>query len=316
MEWKLQTLFFEGDVGELFPNVDPYDSRLLDVGFSIGRMPLLAQQGLLINEDMIDAATVTRNTLNGFGNLNFRATGVFSWRGVNRNGTQGQGNAYDPGSKMVALLTESDFAVRTINADVAYVYGDPQFGDLLTYGISSIRRIYGYHNTYNTSLHYLASYPMSRRTAFADQGSLLFAQTSWTPHHTEDLIYLNSFWAIDQFTSPARGPTMGVALGQTGILFSGVALGRYAAPINVTTNNIAGASLGYQMLFEHTRRQIIWEIGGVKETKGVSRGAIGTGLRYQKAVGQHLILILDGFTTKHESQRWSTGARWEVLMKF
>lgn len=311
-----QTLFFEGDFGELFPRLDPYDSRMLDYGFSVGRMPLLAQQGLLINEDMIDAVTVTRNTLHGGGNLNLRVTGVYSWRGVNRNSPTGRPNDFDPGSKMAAILTESDFAHNTINADLVYVYGDELFGDLYAFGLSAIRRHHGYHNTYNTSLHFLASFPDGRRTSYADQGELLFAQTSWTPHHTEDLVYLNAFWAIDQFTSPARGPVMGGPLGQTGILFAGAGLGNYGAPIAVSTDNVAGGSLGYQMFFCHTRQQIIWELGGLKETKGVNRGALGTGLRYQKAIGQHFIWIVDGAVAKPEGRDVTQGLRTELLIKF
>jgi hypothetical protein len=312
----VQTLFFEGDFGELFPNLDPYDTRMLDYGFSVGRMPLLAQQGLLINEDMIDAATVTRNTLYGHGNLNLRMTGVYAWRGINRNSPTGRANEFDTASRMVALLTESDFAKRTVNIDATYVEGSDGFGNLCAFGASSIRRHHGYHNSYNTSLHVLVSIPEGKTTEFADQGELLFAQVSWTPHHTEDLIYLNGFWAIDQFTSPARGPTMGGPLGQTGILFGGIGLGRYTAPIAVRTDNLAGASLGYQIFFDHTRQQLIWEIGGAKETKGVSRGAIGTALRYQKAIGQHSIVVLDGFVSKPEGQRVTQGLRTEWRVKF
>ena len=44
---EVQTLFFEGDFGEVFPHLDPLDVLRLDYGFSVGRMPLLAQQGLL-----------------------------------------------------------------------------------------------------------------------------------------------------------------------------------------------------------------------------------------------------------------------------
>lgn len=313
---NLQTLFFEGDFGELFPRLDPYDTRLLDYGFSIGRMPLLAQQGLLINEDMIDAATVTRNSLSGHGNLNLRTTGVYSWRGINRNSPTGRANEFDPASQMVAILTESDFAKRTVNLDATYVFGSAGFGNLFALGASSIRRHHGYHNTYNTSLHLLASIPEGRTTEFADQGELLFAQTSWTPHHTEDLIYVNAFWAIDQFTSPARGPAMGGPLGQTGVLFGGIGLGQYGAPLAARTDNLAGGSLGYQMFFEHTRQQLIWEIGGAKETKGVARGAIGTALRYQKAIGQHSILVVDGFVGKHEGEGVSQGMRTEWRVKF
>ena len=55
---NVQTLFFEGDFGEIFPNIDPFDFLAQDYGFSVGRQPMSFQQGLLVNEDMIDATYV------------------------------------------------------------------------------------------------------------------------------------------------------------------------------------------------------------------------------------------------------------------
>ena len=122
---EIQTLFFEGDFGELFPGLDPYDVLRLDYGFSVGRMPLLAQQGLLINEDRLDAITVTKNTLFTKRILNLRVTGVYGWGSVNRNSPDfGVPNTEDDNSRLVALLTESDFARSTVNADVVYVESD------------------------------------------------------------------------------------------------------------------------------------------------------------------------------------------------
>lgn len=313
-----QTLFFEGDVGEIFPGLDPYDFKLLDYGFSVGRMPLLAQQGLLINEDRIDAVTLTRNTLNGRGNLNLRMTGVYAWDQVTRNSPiAGNPNRRDNNSSMVALLTESDFFKRTVNFDVAYVEGDAVHGDVLAIGLSGIRRHYLHHNTYNTSLHLLASFPTNGVTPYADQGELLFAQISWTPHHYYDLVYLNAFLAIDRFTSPARGPLMGSPLGQTGILFAAAGLGRSGAPLGSRTNDLAGASLGYQWFFNESRSQMIWEVGGAAETDlGANRGVAGTGLRYQHAIGQHFIFVVDGSVAKRESAELGVGGRVEMRVKF
>lgn len=109
---------------------------------------------------------------------------------------------------------------------------------------------------------------------------------------------------------------MGGPLGQTGVLFGGIGLGQYGAPLAVRTDNLAGASLGYQMFFDHTRQQLIWEIGGAKETKGAARGALGTALRYQKAIGQHSIVVVDGFVSKHEGEGVSQGMRTEWRVKF
>ena len=57
--YELTTLFFEGDFGEIFPNLDKEDKHGLDYGFSVGRQPISFQEGMLIN-DNIDAIGVTK----------------------------------------------------------------------------------------------------------------------------------------------------------------------------------------------------------------------------------------------------------------
>ena len=311
----VQTLFFEGDFGEIFPMLDPYDRRALDFGFSVGRQPLSFQQGLLVNEDRIDALTITRNTLSGNGNLNLRATSVYAWNEINRNNLNG-GNIDVGDSQLVGLFTESDFRKCTVNADIACVWSDNGIDDLVAVGLSSIQRLSGYHNTYNSSLHFLASFPTDTETNLAGQGELLFSQFSWTPHHTHDLVFLNAFWAIDQFTSASRGTLAGGPLGQTGLLFSAAGLGRYGAPLNNQASNVAGASLGYQMFFDHTKQQVVFEIGGRQDTDGTDRAAVAGGIRYQKALDQHWLVVIDGFVTKREGNDAGQGGRIELQMKF
>lgn len=311
----IQTLFFEGDFGEIFPYLDWDDFGVLDYGFSIGRQPMSFQQGLLVNEDAIDALTVTRNTLSGNGNLNMRATAVYAWNSINRHNQTG-GNIDDSDAQMAGLFTESDLRHYTVNADVAYVWSGDGIDDVIAFGISGIRRFHGFHNTYNSSTHILASFPTTGETNLAGQGELLFSQLSWTPHHTHDLIFLNTFWAIDQFTSASRGPLGGGPLGQTGLLFSAAGLGRYGAPLSNQASNTAGGSLGYQMFFNHTKEQIVVEIGGRSDTDGVNNAAIAGGIRYQRALDQHWLIVVDAFVGKQESRNVSQGSRVELQMKF
>ena len=309
---EVQTLFFEGDFGEVFPRLDPLDSEQLDIGFSVGRMPLLAQQGLFINEDKIDALTITRNTLYGPGLLNLRMTGVYAWDEVNRNN-----NAADDDAQLFALLTESDFASSTVNADFAYVKSEARNGDLIAWAVSGIQRFHGFRNTYNSSIHFLASHAIDGESPLAGNGELLFSQFSWTPHHSHDLIYVNGFWAIDQFTSPARGALAGGPLGQTGVLFSAPGLGRIGAPLSNQASNTAGTSIGYQMFFDETRKQVVFEVGGRADTNSRGRGDMGAvGGRYQQAFGRHVVLIIDGVLAKTEGSGLVTGTRVEMLVKF
>ena len=311
---EVQTLFFEGDFGEIFPNLDPYDTEYLDYGFSVGRQPLLIQDGLLINEDMIDLVSVTRNTLYGCGSLNTRATAVYAWNRLNR-ADPTLGNRFDPEGRMVGLFTESDFVHSTANADVAFV--DSDLGSVVVWGLSAIQRLHGYHNTYNTSFHVLGSHPTNGETSIAGQGELLFGQVSWTPHCTEDLIYIDAFWAIDEFTSATRGPLQGGPLGQTGLLYAVPALGQYGPGLSNQAMNAYGGAIGYQMFFDHTRQQIIFELGARDDTEGLNNAAVGATIRFQRAIGQHWILVIDGLVSKQESvSNLNDGARVEMRAKF
>ena len=284
---------------------------MLDIGFSVGRQTLVLQRGLLINEDRIDAVTLTRNTLYGSGNLNLRISGFYAWNKVNRSD-----NNPDDRARLFGITTESDLALSTVNLDAVYLDTDDPSGSLLVGGLSATQRLNGFHNTYNTRFHLLASHPTNGETAAAGRGELVFSQISWTPHHSYDLVYVNGFWANGQFSSAARGPLAGGPLGQTGLLFSAAGLGRYGAPLSNAANNAVGASIGYQVFFDDLKQQVVVELAGRTDTDNSGQAALAAGIRYQKAIGQHLVFVIDSFIANSESRGTSPGARVELLTKF
>ncbi len=77
------SLFFEGDFGELFPNVDRKDTKSADYGFSIGRQPLGYQDGMLI-ADSIDSLGVIENTLLPRGGSDLQLTLLYGWNDIHR----------------------------------------------------------------------------------------------------------------------------------------------------------------------------------------------------------------------------------------
>ena len=54
----IETLFFEGEFGEIFPNLDPEDTGSFDFGFAVGRQQIFFQEGIMFN-GIIDADTTT-----------------------------------------------------------------------------------------------------------------------------------------------------------------------------------------------------------------------------------------------------------------
>ncbi len=327
-----QSAYFEGQLDEILPFLDPHDTRFLDYGFSVGRQAMSFQRGLMANEDMIDAVTVTRNTIYGKGNLNMRVTGIFAWNQLTRitppASPGGEITGPNTDAKMYAIITETDFHKATVNFDIGFVDDpDPAHGDLLVIGASSTQRLVGYHNTYNTRFHALASFatsgernssiirPMGTVANISGNGQLLFSQVSWTPHEAEDLIYWNTFVAIDQFTSLTRAPQAG-PLGDTGILFAAAGLGLYGPALATVSTSSVGSAVGYQMFFDTKEKQLIWEVG-VRNGKDADDLEGAVGFQYQQAIKQNWIFLTTGFLSgRQNTSGLSQGIRTEIQLFF
>ena len=307
----IQSLYFEGDFGEIFPNLDRGDHGRTDVGFSIGRQPLLFQDGMLI-QDSIDGIGLTRNTLLPRGTSNFRATLFVGVDNIHR------GNLINRDGQMAALLTSTDFRRSTVDADLVYVRSDEAAGDLIAGGVSAVQRI----GKRNTTFRLLASHALDRETRQGTDGALLFTELSWTPPYSDDLIYFTGFLAVDEFSSAARGPATGGPLGRAGINFAAVGLGSYGAPLSSRARDVVGGAFGYQRFYGAAkRRQLLGEIGlRIGTASDVGDSLAGT-LRYQMAVGRRLVLVWDGFVGQRDGGPLAEdvtlyGGRFELVVKF
>jgi hypothetical protein len=302
----IRTFFFEGDFGEVFPNLDPDDSRRLDWGFAIGRQPLLKQEGILVN-DTVDAIGIVRNSGRSFGASNVRVAALFSWNEVNRND-----RLEDSTAELYGLFSELDFSCCTVNIDFIWVDSELPAGGGRFLGASSVQR-FGH---INTSFRLFNSSAEEADNAVVSSGSLFFFELSTTPAKTDNNLYLNGFVGINQYSPAALDSDVGGPLARTGILFDGVGLGSYGSPLENNSTDVFGSSLGYQMFFSGGRQQLIAEIAFRKETKGLETSSEAVGLRYQHASGLHTIYILDGFASNHDINGSGSGVRAEVRFKF
>lgn len=312
-----RTFFFEGEFGEMFPKLDKADKYSLDYGIAVGRQPLTLQDGLLVNDDSIDMVSITRNSLNIPGGSTMKISPYFAWDQIERGD-----NRRDKSAGLFGINATADFPVSTVDADVLYVTSAKQGtastgGDGFYAGLGSSQRL----GKLNTVFRVNTSVATEGETRGVKNGTLLFAETSYTPWYGQDLVYLNGFWGINEFTSAARSPTAGGPLGRVGILNAAVGLGRYGAPLSNFADNAAGGAIGYQMFFGQLRRkQLTLEIGGRAPTRTTTllrqEAAEGIGARYQQAFGQRVVVVLDVFGVTRETAFASYGGRLEFLVKF
>ena len=346
LDWDAVThLFFEGDLGELLPALDPDDRRGLDLGLSIGRQPISFQEGLLV-DDFIDAAGFTRNSVRPGGVSNLRFTGLYGWNQIHR--PEGNrplaGEAPGSGARLFGAFTEVDWRVLTGALDVIYLRGggagSPMegVGDGLHAGASIAGRP-GSGAVY-AALRLLASVPLGSESSGAgaadpgiqtNRGALFFSEVSWTPHHTDNFFYASGFYAAGEYRPAALDPRIPGPLTRVGILFAGPDLGSAPGALSPRSENAAGGAIGHQMFFAGKRRQLLVEGGARYSTIGCGEGsaacephALAGGLRYQVAVGRRGVLVFDVFAARDllrralegAGGRFRLGGRAEVQIRF
>jgi hypothetical protein len=308
---KLTRFFFEGELGEIFPGLDPTDSGTLDWGFSVGRQPIAIQDGILVN-DTIDLIGVTRNSLIANNLSNLRITGLYGWNEVDQSSHQ-PGVHDDSSAQLYAMLFESDTGWdSTVAMDIVHI-DDQGDSDAWYLGLGTTQRI----GTTNTTFRINSSIPEHADTATVGNGTLLSAEISQTLSGTENLLYLNTFWSINHFTSAARSHDEGTPVANLGLLYSPVGMGRYAVPLGQPIADTVGVTLGYQRFFNGIRKQLVMEMGLRASTKSEHDGDIlGIGARYQQAIGQRFLLRLDSFIAAQKENGRSHGIRLEWVTKF
>ncbi|MBL26402.1 MAG: hypothetical protein CMM50_02460 [Rhodospirillaceae bacterium] len=306
---SVQTLFFEGDFGEIFPGLDRNDSDLLDYGFTVGRQALSFQQGLLMEDTAIDAVGIVRNSLTAPGIANIRLSGLFAWGEISRADA-----VEDNDAKLFGFSGDADIGSHFVSFDSFYVESDDDTGDGFYFGAGTVQR----KGLWDSAFRLMGSIALDDDTPAVRSGVLGFMSFSTTPKTSDDILYINAFVARNEFTQVARDPVVGGPLGRAGILFSTQRLGQYGAPLSPRAKNVAGFTVGRQWFLVPTNReQLIVEFGGRVSWDDEPQGA-GVAARYQIQIHNQAFLQFDLFGTYVDDVEdgFGVGARSELQIKF
>jgi hypothetical protein len=265
---------------------------------------LTLQEGLLL-DDRVDAFGITRNTLRPPGFSNLRLTGLFAWDEIHRD--DGSENS---SSKLIGLLGEGDRKESTLSLDLLWLFDSPNRSDAAFVGAGSVQRI----GHWNTAFRAVGSFPFHGETTQTGRGGVVFSELSRNLPGSEDLVYLNAYYGLENFSSAARAPELGGPLGRVGILFAAVGIGRFPSAISNDPDDSFGGALGYQWFSDDRRTQVILEVGGREQTR-TELGELAIASRFSKAFGQHIVFRMDGFITVEENNSPRSGFRTEFILK-
>ncbi|MBT7131176.1 MAG: hypothetical protein HN891_10760 [Planctomycetes bacterium] len=307
---ELITFFFEGELSELFPRLDPAGNKKLDYGFSVGRWGVDLQDGMLVNDNM-DAFGVTR-FIPFPGAASMRFTMLYGWGQLHRDD-----NKLSNESRLFGISTETDTYSSTIDADlVAVTAPETQGGDGLFAGLGSSQRIKKWGRTFNTTIRWCASIASEVDNAQVSDGMLFFAEASTTPYGTDDNAYGTLFLGIDEFSSAGRSPAKGGPLGKAGILFAAAGLGSFKPALGNRADRSFGGAIGYQWILSGGEKNFIVELGGRTPTEGSDPGSAAVGMRYQEKLTNRVMVQADAYTKLDEGGANSNGIRTEFLVRF
>ena len=322
----LRTAFCEGDFGSLFPNLDPEGNKFIDYGFSFGRQRIHFQEGTMIN-DFLDSVGIVRNNMHLPGLSNVRATGVYAWGSIDRGSPATRRRLNQPGG-LYGLFIQADDPTTTWGLDFISVDDDDQAtgGDGMYIGLSAAQRAWTPWSrlaSFNTTYRINASFAEDTDTANVADGVLISAEISWTPHSSDDVVYINPFYGFDRYTQVSREPVVGGPLAPLGISFASPSLGNHLSELSSFNTQAAGIAIGYQAFWDNHRRNLVLELAGLKDNTrnlfkddGLGTDAASFTVQFQQAIGQHVQLQLDGFVAYLEGRDNGSGARAEILVQF
>ena len=302
----IRTMFFEGDLGSLFPKLDPSGTTWLDYGFSVGRQLLQFQEGIMLNDE-VDALALIRNNIHLPGIPSLRSSLVWGWNEL------GRSNAGEGGTEnMFGLFNSWDTQITSWNLDLVYVTDEDTVGDSSHIGFSAIQRI----GLFSTAFRINSSIAEENDNAEVGTGTLYSAEISFTPQRSDDIVYFNSFIAAGNFTQVGREPVVGGPLGALGILFASPSLGNFGSEMISFADDVAGFATGYQAFWNHHRTSLTLEVAGRKDTSGERFDDIAFGFEFRQRLAQRIQLQIDSHYTVQEKRSDGYGLRTEILYQF
>lgn len=302
----IRTLFFEGDFGSLFPGLDKAGIKKYDYGFTVGRQLLQYQEGILINDE-VDVFGIVRNNIRLPGITNLRTSFVYGWNEIGRNNAINNNAA-----KFFGTFNSIDTHVSTFNLDVIYIPDEEKNGDGYYVGASAIQRI----GHFNTAFRINASIAEEGNNAKVGDGVLLSSEISFTPHKSDDIVYLNTFVSSGNFTQAGREPVVGGPLGALGILFASPSLGNFGSELNSFADDVAGIALGYEAFWENHRRSLTLEVAGRKDIGGDGFDDYAVGFEFRQRLTQRIQLQVDAHRSFQERRDDGYGTRVELQYQF
>ena len=248
-EWDsdFEALYFEGDLGQMFPLPGLQDRESGDIGFAAGRLPVKFQNGYLVKDDMT-AVRLAQTGIETDEPSGVRITGLWAFDDINKpTGRPDNGDVH-----ALILSAEGSFSWGTLELDIGGAFAGEERGNQVNAGIGWTSN--GAGDTYSVHANVSNHYDQSEMTSKVEDfdGALLVAGYSTEFGEQHHRLYGRGFWAYGDFGRLADDGRIPL-LGPIGISYGGVGFGGYRSALWSRPLDAAGAALGVQLFFNEKR---------------------------------------------------------------
>jgi hypothetical protein len=315
LDFNLETLFFEGDVGNIRAGLRNKPSSF-DLPFVVGRFPMFTQNGVWLNDAFNGAAfAITAKNSPRFDISNMDLT---FFAGFDKVTTAALTNAgvTDEKANLFGVAGFSDLWKGYAEWGYGYL-SVPGAGSDLSYHNVTAAFSRRYRGLVANSVRVIGNFGQKGPNKTAD-GVLLLLENSFTrPNPTFIVPYINLFIGVDSPQSLARNGDAGGVLNNTGINFESDGLTGYPTLAN-TAKDAYGAAFGWERLFPNLDGQIVLEAAVVQHmgSSSTQGDQYALGVRYQHKISNAWIVRADTMHGWRQGQKDVFGVRLELRRKF
>ncbi len=317
------TLFFEGDLGAIVAGLsDEYQSW--DLPISFGRMPLLFQNGVWLEDAFIGAAaTIPAQNSPALGITNYDITFFGGGQEITSDAlVNGAGRKDDAEGAMIGVAGFFDVNEGYLETGAAWIIDkDRSDGDFSYLNLTAAfsKRYFGLVSNATRVIANIGQAPGGGRKKTAN-GFIVLSENALITSQELTLIPYANFWlGKDNPQSAARAAAAGGILRNTGLAFETDNLTGFPT-LDPTGRDTVGGAIGVQYLFA-LDQQLVAEVAAVVPWDG-QNGAVkdnqyAFSLRYQIPLNNQFILRADAIYGIQEGPADDLyGARVELRYKF
>ena len=309
--------FLEGDLGAIWGGFVG-TTLPFDAPFAIGVMPLLFQNGVWFEDDILGvAATIPARSSARWNISNMDITFFAGFDDIDSPAFEGD----DDVAKLYGIASFIEALGGYFEIDYAYLEDRDTTRDRSYHNIGfAYSRRYGRFISNSVRCIVNAGQSTAGGANTADGTLLLIENSLITSAPSTFVPYFNLFAGFDRPQSASRNGAAGGVLRNTGILFESDGMTNYPT-LDATGNDTYGAAFGLNILATDFSQQLILEaavlqVHGNAANRNAPGNQYGTGFRYQIPITNAVLLRADGMVGFLDNTQNVHGLRFEVRHKF